>query len=209
MSLFTSTNKELTFTLIKANKCLDKLKNSSTVKPVSRYSAPVDTSKLPIYNIFRTSNTFEAFNEKCKFEREKQRKLYSEQFILAEDIQALKSTIFTKNVETGLDNIVSKISYLNNKLNKLKTLVTQLNASTDVIGMNELEDVHKRLQSTLENDISDPTVSLPFFEMDELTEEISTISKKIFALENERDQLNATNSIQVNLSTQSCDIIGI
>lgn len=213
MSLFTSSNKEITFTLIKANKCLDKLKNSSTTKPASRYSTPVDTFKLPIYNIFRTSNTFESFNEKCLFELDKQRKLYSNHFILAEDIQALKSAIFTKNVSIGLDGIVSQISFLNGKLAKLKTIVAQLNAATDVVSLNTLEDVHTRLQHTVDNSSSfsttEPTVALPFFTMEELTEEISEISKKIFALETERDTLNATHSIKVNLSEQACTIIGI
>ena len=213
MSLFTSNNKEITFTLIKANKCLDKLKNASTVAKPSRYVAPVDNSKLPIYNIFRTSNTFESFNEKCLAERNKQRKLYSDQFVLAGDIQALKSAIFTKNVATGIDGLVSKISFLNGKMSKLNTIVSQLNNALDVVSLDDLKDVHTRLQCTADNSsnftTTDPTIALPLFTMDELNEEISAISKKIFALETERDTLNATHSIKVSLSEQSCGIIGL
>jgi len=211
MPLFDHKTKEITLSLIKANKCLDKLKISlKSTKPQSSYYSvkQEEVNSLSIIDIFSTSPTAEIFKKRCEEEFNKKKNLSVKRFIIQDDIYCLKSAIFAKNFEANVENIIAKIAFLNDRAVQLKEIKKELDKSSSLVYINDVDNVYESLTKNANSDIN-ITSKLALFSSDELQNEMDSINKKLFVLEHERDKLNINNEIIIKLSEEACRIIGV
>ncbi|VBB18978.1 hypothetical protein YASMINEVIRUS_1510 [Yasminevirus sp. GU-2018] len=118
------------------------------------------------------------------------------------DITQIKNVIFRTNGLVGIDTILSKLDHLNSIKKEISESLKKLTESckTDV-------DLNSMLLAQIKTD--DPERSVDVWDKTSLQESIKAINRRINQLESERDKLNATTLVTIELSPASIDILGI
>lgn len=125
---------------------------------------------------------------------------------LETDMLALKNLIYKKNGEVKMDTILSRIDLLN----ALKAQYQQISYSDSYNA--------KSISELKQQDITRVAESLPtdylslnviFYPQDEITKIINSISKEVNKLETERDYLNATTELTIELYKENVELLGL
>lgn len=118
------------------------------------------------------------------------------------DITTIKNTIFFTNGQKGIDTILSKIELLNLMKSELSNIRKSLDGSQD---FDLLIKMYKRSKDNNNNE----NINVDTFDKNNVQDTIKKINSMINELENKRDKLNATTEIEVFLSNDSLEILGI
>uniref|UniRef100_A0A6C0EAD5 Uncharacterized protein n=1 Tax=viral metagenome TaxID=1070528 RepID=A0A6C0EAD5_9ZZZZ len=208
----------VTCNLAKAHKILKNMKSEMKggvkVKP-NRYaydtsSQTVGNTTVVLTHVSNLSATVEEFKERATVLLEKERA----KFNLANDLKAsknlLKNFIYRKNGEIGLDKVLSKIEEYTQLKN---TYITLRNASASYVDLDTASRYFKNYLDLKSTDTTGlnrtaPTSTLCIFTQEELDTEIKRCTQELNRLENQRDTLNATNSITFNLPNNVHELLG-
>ncbi|CAH6420998.1 Hypothetical protein KVN_LOCUS97 [uncultured virus] len=130
---------------------------------------------------------------------------------LKQDLNNLKLTVYRKNTEIGLDKILSKMDYLMEMKNLYQNMLLQLKKD-NFYNLDKMSSIFKNYNRKIENESNNSVsenISVRVYEIEELHKNIKEICKNIEQLENERDKLNATTFIDIELSSVALETLGI
>ncbi len=190
--------------LTKAHKVLTKMKKDLPLLGNNKNLSSYSIRKSQI----NTARDLDEIISKMKENRNDQMNSFFDYYLLENDMLTLKNAIYKKNGEINMDRILSRIDMLNALKNQYQTFLTS-NYGLDSLryfeDLNE-EDIKKLSDGS---DYSDPSIGISFYKKEEIQKLINAISKEVNKLENERDYLNATTEIEIELSSKNVELLGL
>ena len=198
------------FSLTKAQKLLTKLKlyidkNKAIELSENLYFYLINNKNLPLQN----DNEFiiNNINNKNKELVEKNNNFNLINF----DYVKLKSTVYSKNSSSKLDEILSYVDYLNKLKNTYDSYLHKYESLQILENLSDKDLEFIRQKDSLQkNDYYDlQSFNLTCFKKDKLKEIIKNINKKLDELENRRDYINSTTEIEVEFNQVTVDLLGL
>jgi metal-responsive CopG/Arc/MetJ family transcriptional regulator len=215
--------KSITMNLVRGQKLLSKLKKhidktdeveeSDFIKSITRSS--VANHKTAEENMA----TLVGFMEETK-------KRYVSEHVITNDYTELKNEIYKKNTVIGVADVLSQVEQLTELKRFYERLLGSFKGTTveilkqehieRMVEYNQKEKTERLAQLSRSNGYMDSSLGIPSLgmayspvEKTVLEEKIKGVNRALEDLETRRDYLNASNQITVELSTVSCDILGL
>jgi hypothetical protein len=198
---------ECPMTLNSAQKYMAKLKahqGANNSNAATRRYAPLPSYVLDSRKYITAVTTAEEFSNLIEQEKLKLQEEQLQKRTVSLDIILLKDAVHKYNSENGVDKVLSMIDYVNAELAELKNIEK---GSIAVNTNNEL--LFKKYNDEPAENRINMNITVNIYDSKQLKQQIVGLNTRINQLENERDKLNASGSITVNLSKYSLDIIGL
>ena len=195
-----------TFSLTKAQKLLTKLKKyvDQIRNKEPQYFYSISSSDIAKYE--SVDNILEKINKdrgelKCTFETN---------LTVTHDFFKLKTLVQTQNAISGINVILSDIEYYQQLQKKYETYLSSYTQDVRLVTRGDIEYILQECQSENKNNSwSNTTVNTTSFDKTELEIQLKSINHKLDKLETERDKLNATVNITIELSNQVSSYLGL
>ena len=187
--------------LNKAHKVLTKMKKELPTLAEFKNLSTVNINRSTAFNL-NNENGLETIRK----QKVEQLNNFYRYYKLETDMLALKNLIYKKNGEVKMDAILSRIDLLN----ALKQQYQQLSFSEafNTKNLNELQsDDITKVASSLPTDYA--SLNVEFYSKDEITKLTNAISKEVNKLETERDFLNATTELTIELFPENVELLGL
>jgi cell division septum initiation protein DivIVA len=189
---------ELKFNLNRGQKYLTKLK---------KY-----ISEFPLKNAVYTTTNEKLVNsgvEKMRILLNEMKTEYdnylNEKFTLQKDLNVLKQSIFTANVNSSLSEILTEIEYCNFQINTLVKTSKEIHN----IQLNDDTDISNTIERIRSSYVSNSGYfSEPLVLSTDLEQKIKNLRKQVNELENKRDKLNANTEVCIEVSQKCLEILG-
>jgi len=207
--------KKVKFSLIKAQKYLDKLrKYFKNPKAKSSFRSGSDgyTPKSTVALSQVTSVTVEyddAKSELFKLIGNAEKELDS-RLNIGKDLKELKELVYTTNATVGLSKLLSEMERLGEERNYYETIKSSYETSNslyDVTYLSGLLDRYTKIGPESNDPVKNATIRVYSHKF--LEDKITDYTKKIEELENKRDKLNATTDVEFEFHTESLKILGL
>lgn len=204
-----------TFNLVKAQKYVDRLTNSlknNDKSSVRWMKAPVYeptiTTNLSSFSLLQGSST-NNINENFDNVRNKTRNGFQSRLNVIKDQKKLKTAIYNMNSQVGLSDILTDIDYLNEVKTLYTSIKTKLEQATNTIPFTNLPQIYEKYINDDNSQQNYQNINIALYTVDEVSQKIIELNRQIASLEDQRDKLNATNSITFNFSNDSLSILGL
>jgi len=189
---------ELKFNLNRGQKYLTKLKKYISELPLKNAVYTITNERL--VNISVEKMRILLNDMKTDYDN-----YLNDKFSLQKDLNVLKQSIFTANVNSGLSEILTDIEYCNFQINTLVKISKeihniQLNDDTDI--SNTIERMRTSYAS------HSGYFTEPLVLSNDLEEKIKNLRKQVNELENKRDKLNANTEVCIEVSQKCLEILG-
>lgn len=204
----------VTVTLNKAQKLLDRLKTKCKTfgGPDSGFPhmAPRNDNSISVNYTHQGAADMEA---ELVAKTAEKRKYYEDYFDILTDVTNVHDALFFGNTQYGVSKVLNQIA----DQKKIKAVweqllggTTTIKADAEYISAENLEDYYNlqcERQKTLA--VSSFTVRREVFSKEELDRAIDECTRRINLLEDERDQLNHTNTVDIVLSNAGAKLLGM
>jgi hypothetical protein len=170
---------------------------------------PYSTVSLQrFYTVSLTDESNHSVRVATKFfeEQEKQLQRYTN---LSNDLAILKTLLFRANVESGLNDVLNQLPSVKSVLKCVKQWKNQFSLfdnSNPTYGVNSVTAT--RLDE-LKRGSSDGRVNLELITESEIQKRVIELNKQIRELEDKQDKINAEYTVEVELTNDTKEVLGL
>jgi len=175
-----------------------------------------------LYNTYNSTGCVTVSVSSTKTEKyfmaevEKKAKAYLEKFDryseLLQDKNTIKKELFKKNFECGLSDVLSELDLLNSQISLYKSIQKGMVDCDGVLKQDINEGTftcEKDVISKGDNPVQSISVSVILHDSEVISSRIVTITKEINKLEDKKLFLNAEQKIDIELSNDAMDLLGL
>jgi len=126
---------------------------------------------------------------------------------LEEDYLNVKEAIFEFNVKNGVSKKLSQIEAIKEKIRYYQLFKECLVCEKESIQM--LQNAKEYFKNNSESEIESVKIKLLFFNYDEVKKILKDLNKRILDLEKEITLINASNEIEIKISKNVSELIGL
>jgi len=192
-------------TLNKANKLVKKLNNYLHDNFQTRGSvANIDKSfQIKDTTICDTDKFMTEMREKQKENADK----LEQYFNLLEDSKRLKEQLFRENINSGLSEVLYKISIVTSKVSTLEYLLKNIKSNYNSFDLNN-ELVEKINAGGLTSEYS-RSISINVFDENEIEKRLGEARIELNLLEDKKDSFNSNKKITIELHDYTKSVLGL
>lgn len=187
--------------LNKAQKVLTKMKKELPALAEFKNLTSININRSTAFNLNHENGI-----DSIKKQKMEQLQNFYRYYKLETDMLALKNLIYKKNGEAKMDAILSRIDLLNALKQQYQQIVFNEAFNKKNVNDLELDDITK-IASSLPTDYA--SLNIEFYSKDEITKLTKAISKEVNKLETERDYLNATTELTIELFQENVELLGL
>lgn len=173
------------------------------------------TTEIDMLSLLSQCSTVDELVQQVELEKQKQLQKVNDKRVVSLDISNLKEAIHKKNSECGVSNILTTLDFINAEIAHTKSILVSVegkkyNTLQSVFSAYQLDTERKKTMSTAYvNMMTGINTRTGIYDVEELKEKVKNLNKRVMDLETERDKLNAIVKIDVQLSKQSMEILGL
>lgn len=191
--------------LADANRYRDQLKNAAGLrgkKGQANITAVVDVMKFMAYE---DVGELEEALKRARTEASTRNQLLLQ---YERDYFTLRHAIITANRGAGIEDLLLKMEELNREKARAEAHLDQLNAD-QVYELEQLLQVRGRFRSADTSGYRTPQVQLAVIERHVLETKVRALTRELERLKRELNHLNATTTVDVELSKEACEKLGL